>query len=310
MAEVVQSVNLDADQNMYFARELEHVKEKTYDKRYPDLKARSLFPVSHEAGPAAESITYYQYDMVGVARIIGSYTKDLPRADVRGKKFTSPIESIGVSYGYSLQDVRAAAAAGKALEQRKANAARRANEQRVHTVALFGDEEFGLPGFLTNPNIPVSTVAADGTGSATTFASKTPDKILRDMNALPNAIVADTKGAEIPTTLLMPLEQFTYISSTRLGDGSDTTILKHFLENNPFIKEVDWLNELAGAGTAGADVMVAYKRDPDALTLEIPQEFEQLPVQEKGLEFEVPCHSRLGGVIVYYPLSAAIAEGI
>ncbi|MNS39596.1 hypothetical protein D3C72_718830 [compost metagenome] len=306
----IQSVNLDAGENIHFARELEHVKAQTYDKRYPDLKARSLFPVSSDAGPAAESITYYQYDMVGVARIIGSYAKNLPRADVRGRKFTSPVESLGASYGYTLQDVRAAAATGKPLEQRKANAARRAIEQQINTIALFGNADYNLPGFLTNANVPVSTVPADGTGSSTKLNTKTPDKILRDMNALANGIVEDTKGAEVPTTLLLPLDQFTYIATTRLGDGSDTTILKHFLENSPFIKEVDWVNELKGAGTAGADVMVAYKRDPDAVTLEIPQDFEQLNAQEDGLEFEVPCHARVGGVILYYPLSAAIAEGV
>jgi hypothetical protein len=38
--------------------------------------------------------------------------------------------------------------------------------------------------------------------------------------------------------------------------------------------------------------------------------FEQLPVQEQGLEFQVPCHSRVGGTIVYYPLSMAIMEGL
>ena len=235
---------------------------------------------------------------------------DLPRADVRGKKFTSPVESLGASYGYSVQDIRAAAKAGKPLEQRKANAARRSIEQQINTIALFGNADHNLPGFLNNENVPVASVAADGTGSSTEWSTKTPDQVVRDMNALANGIVSTTKGAEVPTTLLLPLSQFTYIASTRMGDGSDTTILKFFLENSPFIREVDWVNELDGAGSGGADIMVAYRRDPDALTLEIPQDFEQFPAQEQGLEFVIPCHTRIGGVIFYYPLSASIGEGI
>lgn len=310
MAETIRSVNLDADQTMFFQRELEHIKSRTYDIRYAELKARSLIPVSGEAGPGAESITYYQYDMVGVAKIIANYATDLPRADVRGKKFTSPVESLGASYGYSVQDIRAAAKAGKPLEQRKANAARRSIEQQINTIALFGNADHNLPGFLNNENVPVASVAADGTGSSTEWSTKTPDQVVRDMNALANGIVSTTKGAEVPTTLLLPLSQFTYIASTRMGDGSDTTILKFFLENSPFIREVDWVNELDGAGSGGADIMVAYRRDPDALTLEIPQDFEQFPAQEQGLEFVIPCHTRIGGVIFYYPLSASIGEGI
>lgn len=307
--EVIPGTRLDADQTIFFARELEHVKSKTYDVRYADLKARTLIPVSNEAGPAAESITYYQYDQVGLAKIIGSYAKDLPRADVRAKKFTSPVESLGTSYGYSLQDVRAAAAAGKPLEQRKANAARRAIEQQINTIALFGNDDYNLPGFLNNANVP-ETTAPNGAGGSALWANKTPDEILKDLHDTVNGIVEDTKGAEVPTTILLPLAQFTLIASKRLGNGSDITILKHFLETSPFVKEVDWVNELKGAGTGDVDVMVVYKRDPDALTLEIPQDFEQLPVQEKGLEYEVPCHARIGGTVIYYPLSVAKLEGI
>lgn len=310
LPDVVNSPRLDADQTVFFARELEHVKAKSYDVRYAELKARSLIPVSNEAGPGAESITYYQYDMFGVAKIIGTYAKDLPRADVRGKKFTSPVETVATSYGYTLQDIRAAAMANKPLEQRKANAARRAFEQTVNTIALFGNSAYNLPGFLSNANIPNAAVANDGDGATTTWSTKTPDQILRDMNALVNGIVKLTKGAEVPTTLLLPVDQYTMIASTARSPNSDTTILEYFLDNNPFIKEVDWVNELAGAGTGSTDLMVAYKRDPDAMTLEIPQEYEQLPVQEVGLEFLVPCHGRIGGCIMYYPLSASFGYGI
>lgn len=310
LPDIVNSPRLDADQTIYFARELEHIKAKSYDVRYAELKARSLIPVSNEAGPGAESITYYQYDMFGIAKILGSYAKDLPRADVRGKKFTAPVESLGTSYGYTLQDIRAAAMANKPLEQRKANAARRAVEQQVNTIALFGNADFGLPGFLTNPNIPAVAVVNDGTGAVTVWSAKTPDQILRDMNNLVNGVIALTKGAETPSTLLMPITQYTYIASTPRSQYSDKTILEYFLENNPFIKEADWVNELKGAGPGGTDMMVAYRRDPDALSLELPQEYEQLPVQEVGLEFLIPCHARICGTIIYYPLSVSIGYGI
>lgn len=310
MPEVIRSQNLDAGETAYFQRELEHVKSQTVDVKYSELKARSIFPVSYEAGPAAESITYYQYDQTGIAKIIGAYARDLPRANVRGKKFTSAIESLGLSYGYSLQEVRASAATGKSLPQRKANAARRGHEQKINDLAYLGDAEYNIPGFLTNPNIPVQTAANNAGATSTLWVNKTPDEILEDMHELVSDIVTLTKMTEIPTTLLLPVAQFNYIAKKRIGDGSTDTILKHFLETSPYIKEVDWLVELAGAGTNGADIAVAYKRHPDALTLEIPQDFEQLPVQELGLEFEIPCHSRCGGVIVYAPLSAGILEGI
>ena len=38
--------------------------------------------------------------------------------------------------------------------------------------------------------------------------------------------------------------------------------------------------------------------------------FFQYPAQARGLELIVPCESRMGGVSIYYPLSALIAVGV
>lgn len=300
---------LDSGETIFFARELEFIKSKSYDVKYAELKARSLIPISYEAGPGAESITYSQYDHLGVAKLISNYANDLPRADVKGKQFTAPVRSLGASYGYNLQEIRAAKMVGKPLEQRRANAAKRAILQLENTIAFFGDLDHGLSGFLSNPNITVVSMPV-GASTTTPWTSKTPDEILKDMNALSNTPFSVTKGVEMADTLLLPIYQFTLISSTARSANSDTTILEYFLKNNPFIKSVDWLNELKGAGAGGSDAMLAYRRDPDALTLEIPQDFEQLPVQEDGLEFSIPCHSRIGGVLIYYPLSIARGDGI
>src|SRR5690554_4672907 len=47
--------HLDDDQSVFFARELEFVKSRSYDKKYAELKARTLIPVSSEAEPWADA---------------------------------------------------------------------------------------------------------------------------------------------------------------------------------------------------------------------------------------------------------------
>lgn len=308
--------------SMFFARELERVKDQTYDVVRAPLRAFDLIPVDSTAGPGAESIVYQQFDMTGIAKVIADYADDLPRSDVKGKEFVARIKSIGNSYGYSLQEIRAAQMAGRPLEARKNAAAVRAQREAWNRIAFYGDAEHGLQGWLTNPNIPADAVAADGIdgeASSTNWDHKTPDQILRDMNDLVNGIVERTNGAEQPDTLLLPIAKYTKIVSTRASDASDTTIAEYFLANNPFINAIEWSNEITAAERAkhlGAsdpftgEIMIAYRRSPDAMTLEMPQMFEQLPVQERGLEFVVPCHSRIGGVLVFYPCSQAIGEGI
>lgn len=310
----IQSVALDANETFFFARELEYIKSKSYDIEFPEMKAFKHIPISTEAGEGAQSITYAQFEETGMARVIESYADDLPRADIKGKEFTTPVKSIGVSYGYSVQEIRAAIYVGRSLTQRQANAARRANDQKINRLAWFGDDTYRILGLINNTNIPANAVPADGTGGTTQWVNKTPDQILRDLNQITNSIVALTKGVEMPNTVLLPVEQYTLIASTPRSSVSDTTILEYFIQNNPFITTVDWVPELAGAGPVvddvATDIFIAYDKNPDKLTMEIPMPFTQYPPQERGLEFVVPCESRYGGIIVYYPLSLTIGEGI
>lgn len=308
--------HLDADESVFFARELEYVKSRSYDKKYANLKARMLIPMSSEAEPWADAIVYESYDHVGVAKMIVGYSDDMPRADIKGVQVINVVKSLGCSYGYNIMEIRKSQAKGKSLEQRKANAAKRAILEMENRLAFLGDSATGLKGFLNHANVPFLVLPADGSGSDTEFlngqvALKTPAQILRDLHAIANAVVNQTLGVEQPDTLLLPRTIYLYIASTPWSTSNDgKTILQLFLEQSQYIKNVDWLNELETAAASGGKRAVAYRRDPEALTMEVPQDFEQFDPQSRNLEFVVPCHSRFGGIIWYYPLSAVYADDL
>lgn len=314
MKEKIISQNLDANESAFFARELEYIKAKTYDIKYPQLKAMTLIPVSGDAGSGADTITYQQFDQVGIAKIISNYADDLPRNDVFGKEFTSKVKGIGSSYGYNIQEVRAASMAGRPLSARKASTCRKSNDLRVDRIAWFGNAKAGLLGMLNQPNVPAASVVT-GVGGYL-WSQKTPEEILKDLNDSVTSIEETTKGVEVPDMILLPIAQNRIIATTRMAAGTDTTIKEFFLKNNPEIKMIEWVNELKdvdplpSGDTGPKNIGITYRRDPDVLTLEIPQPFEQFPAQERNLEFVVPTHSRCGGVIVYYPLAIDIFEGI
>ena len=112
----------DADESAFFARQLEHVYAKTYDVKYPELKARRFIPVSNEANPGSLEVTYRQFDRVGRAKLTAPGAVDVPRVDVLGLEFQRPVRLATAAYGYHLLEVRQAAMAGLPLNQRKANA--------------------------------------------------------------------------------------------------------------------------------------------------------------------------------------------
>ena len=313
-----QLTNLDAGESVFFSRQLESIKTKVYNVLYPEYKATSLLPVDTSAGPGAETITYRSFDRVGVMKLIADYADDLPRSDVKGKEVTIRVKSLGGSFGYNLQEVRASAKAGTALSQLKANATRQSYEAKVNQLAFFGDAEAGLLGLLNQPDVPANTVQTGVVSGNVTWLGASPkntDEVLKDMNDAVRDPMTLSKGVEIPDTLLLPLDEYSYVSTTRLAAGTDTTILQFFLQNNPGVT-VEWVNELAdvavlpSGGGGPANVMIAYKKSADKLTLELPSLFEMLAVEARGLEFIVNAHARYAGVQVYYPLSMNIVEGI
>lgn len=301
---------LDANESAFFKRQLEYVKSQTYDVKYKNLKATMLIPVSTGAPSGADTITFRSFSKIGVAKIVSDYANDFPRVDIFGEEKQAKVRSIGDSYGYSIKEIRRAQMAGLNLNQRRAEAARRASDEKVNDIAWNGDTDYGLQGLIDYPGITQYTVPADGTGSVKLWSAKTPDKIVRDVTGMVDAIVDTTNGREAPDTLILPINQYLLIANTRMTDGNNKTILTYIMENNPFIQTIEWVVELKGAGAGSTDRMMAYTRNSMNLTLEIPQPFEQFTPQQKGMEFEVVCHTETGGVIVYYPLSVAYGDGI
>lgn len=301
--------NLDASENVFFSRALELVKTRTYDRKYPNLRAREFVPLDPEIDNAIETIRLRSYSQVGIARLLASYAEDLPRSDVLANEQTFGVKGIGTSYGYNLQEVRAANKAGTSLDAKKAAAARRATEVVIDRVLASGDAATGLTGLLNIPNALTYTVPADGTGASALWVNKTPALIVRDMVGICEYIVTQTAEVEAPNMLLLPRAQYTQIRTTRFDSNSDKTILDWFKAQYPGVAVEPWYKML-GAGAGGTQRMMAYSMTPDHLQGAVPQEFEQLPVQERGLEFIVPCHARVGGVQCYYPLSVAYGDGI
>ena len=303
------SGRFDANESMFFARQLEAIKAQTYDVKRANLNALQLMPVSTDVPEGATTITYRQYDTVGMAKVIANYANDLPRADVTGKEFTSNIRSIGNAFGYNTQEIRSAIFAGVNLPARKAMAATRAHQEKINALAFTGDADHGLPGLISNTNVPEVTLLADGTGSAKTFASKTADKIVRDVNSLINKIISQSKGVHRATEVWMPVEQYALIATTQNSTASDTTILAFLQQVHPGVT-FRQVVELDGAGASSADRMYAIENSRDNWAIEIPMMMKMYSPQQKGLEFEVPVESRFGGVIIEYPLAFAFADGI
>lgn len=305
---------MDNDDNVFFSRQLEHIRAKTADIKRPELKGTMFVPVNTEVSEGAQEFTFRIYDARGVAKLVSNYAKDFPRVDISGSEETIKIKSIGDSYGYNIQEIRGARMSGVPLDAKRASAARRAIEESVDNICQNGGvmSEVGAFGLLNQPNATSYTIPNGASGSPL-WANKTPEEIAADLFGIVSNCVTVTKEVEIPNTILLPLASFELISKKRMGDGSNDTIL-NFVQTNLTKAgrpcEIKSWYACDTAGALGVKRMVAYKRDPESLELILPVAFEQFPPEKNGLEYETICHARAGGVVAYYPLSINYGDGI
>lgn len=291
------------DVGLFLSRELETILSRVLEVQYADLKYAQILPVSTEVAESSESYTYRVFDAQGKMQVIQDKASDLPRADILRKEVTLPVRSLGGSFAYTVQEVRAAAAVpGMNLETRRAAALRRASEEAVNEIALFGNTPSGMKGFLNSDQI-------DKVVPNKWFDNCTTDEMLEVLNEAPTRIVQGSNQRETPNTMLVPYDVYRVISTTARSASSDETVLSFFLKTNPFIRSIEPINELAAANSVlPKDRIVCYDRSPEKLQLHIPRTLELLPPERKGLEYSVAGHMRVGGTAIYYPKSVLYVE--
>ena len=301
------NMRCDAGETAFFARQLEFIKARTYDKLYPELKARLLIPVSYEVGEWAEAFTWRSWDWAGMAKIIANHADDLPRVDVMAQEKTQGIKSLGTSYSYSTHDLRASQKLDRPLDQKRSDAARRAHENLIESLAVSGDSTASLPGFANNSNVTLLD-SSDINGD---WATASADEMYEDLSTIYSSVRLASKGIFECDTIALPLVSYDQVSEKIFSTLTGETVLQAWLKNHPSIKRVEpwpWLDtaDTAGTGPRG----IAYKRDPEVVELVIPMEMVQSAPQAKNLAFVVPCEGRYGGVCVYYPLGMVYFEDL
>lgn len=314
-----QNTRLDASESIFFSRELEAIDSRLYSIEFPLLKARQLVPKVSDVGEHQREYTYRQFETFGRAKIIANAADDLPVVEVTGQEFTSRVKALGVRAVWNLFDIKAAMATGKPLDQMQSNAARVGIELELDSLIASGSTLHDMKGFINHSAVDrttfvPSTKAAGGTTWLNAGApNATGKEMVADVNTLVNQVWSALKenpalGGKL--TVVIPAPEYAYLSSTPMGDNADKTALKYLLDNNQFIESIQPWHSLTGAGNAGANRMICYRKDPMVLGAVISMDFSPQPVQQRGLIFERQYIAACGGTVIRYPVAMAYGDGI
>lgn len=310
------------DAEGFLIAQLSYIEPQVYRIQYPAIRYRSLVPIDTSAPEWISSVTYFSLDGAGRAAWFNGRANDVPLAEIVRSKYETPVAMGAIGYEYDLEELSQAAMLGRNLDTDKASYAREVAEQFIDNVAIFGDVTKGpnFTGLANNPSVPTSTAAAVGAGSATTFASKTPQQTIADMNqAIGNPMVA-TSGVEMANTILLPWAHYNFIAGAPYSPNSNSnlTILDWIKEKNVYTARTGEPLQIAPvfgletAGAGGTARMVAYWKDPAVVKMHIPMPFQFVGgVWRDGpILWKRPGIFRLGGVDIKRPAAFRYMDGI
>lgn len=308
---------LDAGESIFLERDLQTKLRESKDVKFRQLRIlkEGILPINTELSNADRTFTYDVWDAYGFAKIVTSYRAgDIPNVDVSRTEVTGKIFPVMVKMTYDFQEIREAARANVPLSSKRRDAVIKAIDTKLDRIAWFGDADHNLVGLAQYPGVTSATVPADGTGSTTTWSTKTVDQILRDIYNGIAAIKDPTNDIESPDTLLLPSKIFTalgtrMVNTANSGNITILSLLKSVLADLG-ITTILGLNELNTATPAGGTRAILFKNDKANLEYFLPVTMEFFSPKEDGLAYDVPAQARTGGVKVYYPLSVAYMDGI
>lgn len=288
---------MDENLALFMARQVDYLKTKAYEVEYAPQSAMRIFPMTSEIPAEAKNFIYGIYDSVGMAKIIADYSDDLPTVDANYREETGRVFRLGDGYHLSIDEAKIAQRAGTNINDRKARAARKAVDTKMNDLAWRGDEAHQIPSIFDHPNIPRVLSAGWTTG----------DIALRELATAIKNIVTITKGNHRANRIVIPPS--TNDVFTQRADGTTISMRDYFVTQYPGLtwEEAYELEDIDGKGTKGA---LVFEFDPDNLSIEVPEPFNQLAPQAQNLHYKVPCTAKTTGLTVYRPLTIQIITGL
>lgn len=217
-------------------------------------------------------------------------------------------------------DVQRSKITGRSLEQMAIDGIRAAYDKHMERNAYLGFPNYDTYGLFNQPTVKVQKVADGAAGSGKKkWTEKTPDEILKDINTAIAECWANAAYDRdaIPNHILIPYEQLIYISTTRMSDIAEGTILDFLLKHNTAkANGVDLViaatSFAKGAGVGNTDRMVVYVNDDRFIAMEELVSLNRSMTQTKTdtLSYDSVYTANISEVEVFYDQPICYYDGI
>ena len=216
------------------------------------------------------------------------------------------------------QDMQRANYIGRSLDNLLNDGVRMAYDKHNDANVYVGLSEYKTTGLVNRTGV-TETTAANGAAGTATWATKTPQEILKDVNDALTAVWAANEYDEtaIPNHILIPYEQYNYILTTMVTNLASETIYDFLMKNNAatknggklFIGATRWCK---GAGTGSKDRMVVYVNHERFVKMDelVPLSRIMSAPNVANVCYDTAYMANLSEVQLFYPTSIMYVDGI
>ena len=253
---------------------------------------------------------------------LGKNTDQIAGVGVDIAKIPHPLRPWGLEIKYTILELESAAKLGRPVDAQKYEALKLKHNMDIDEMIYVGDTPNGATGLLNNALVAnVNNLTAGAYGSAS-WALKSPDEILADFNAALTSVWAASAWAVLPKRALIPPAQYGYISTAKVSQAGNMSVLSYILENNIVstsgqgkleIFPCKWCIGVGQGGTLGTvgtvDRMVVYTKEKNRVRYPMTM-LQRTPVQYVSIYHSTTYFCRLGEVEVVYPECVGYFDGL
>lgn len=267
---------------------------------------------------SAMSVAYGITGGAGASPVTAGGANGIPVVQASVDKGVYKAHVFAAALRVMFQDMQRSNYIGRSLDNLLQDGVRMAYDKHMDENTYVGIEEYGTTGLVNNPDV-TETTAANGAATTATWATKTPQEILKDVNDALTAVWAANEYDEtaVPNHILIPYEQYNYILTTMVTDLATETIYDFLMKNNVaaknggslFIGATRWCK---GVGTGSKDRMVVYVNHERFV-----KEDELVPMSRimsapnvANVCYDTAYMANISEVQLFYPTSMLYVDGI
>ncbi len=252
---------------------------------------------------------------------IGKISDQIGGVSVDIAKIANELTLWGREIKYTIPELESAARLGRPVDQQKYEAMQLKHQMDTDSMMYIGDTELGATGLCNSALVTPSSLPTGASG-LTAWTKKTPDEILTDVNLMLTTNWANAAWARMPDRILLPNEQFGYISTAKVSNAGNVSILKYILENNILttsgmgkleIYPVKWLRGAGAGGTIGnpatTNRAVVYLNEYQFVRYPMTL-LQRTPIQYDSIYHKTTYFGRLGRTEIVYPETVGYYDGL